>query len=336
MAALATLPACNPAYDNPFAGTGLTAAPPAASDLIFTGNNFGPRSGLPRELFAIKQDGSGLTRLTFCNNETQSCDTLEASSAPDRQRVVARRVLQDSNGDGQLTINDGESLVFIDLARSTQAVLVPATRRVSGLDWSPTGSVLVYSALGEGGQEDLWRMDPNGANNRNLTSSPSIRERRPRIDPAGSVAVYERIDAAGKGQVYIFSSSVQQIPVTTGGPGSEPLPGSPYVVGSDADPDFSPDGRSVAFRRLTALGNEGLGIWDVLTVANDGSGLSVVASGPLYRGAPDWGPQGIVFTEIDAGSGVSRIVVIQPSGSSPRILFAQTGGVSLSYPRWLP
>ena len=157
-----------------------------------------------------------------------------------------------------------------------------------------------------GGLDDLFRVDPNGQNNRNLTVTADVTERRPRIDPTGSVAVYERIEGDGKGTIFVFNSTQSQFRVTSGGPGTAALPGTPYVVGADADPDYSPDGRSIVFRRLTATGNGGLGTWDVMTVRADGTGLAVVATGPAFRGAPDWGPLGIVFPEVDTAAGTVR------------------------------
>ena len=89
-------------------------------------------------------------------------------------------------------------------------------------------------------------MDSNGADLRQLTITEDVRERSPRIDPTGTVAVYERIEAAGKSEIWLFSSQTQQAQITAGGPGSEALAGTPYVVGSDANPVLSPDNQFVA------------------------------------------------------------------------------------------
>ena len=107
-------------------------------------------------------------------------------------------------------------------------------------------------------------------------------------------------------------------------------------MGSDADPAFAPDGRSIVFRRLTGTGNGGLGTWDVLTVRNDGTGLAVVASGPAFRGAPDWGTQGIVFAEVDVAAGTAQLVVTQPDGSGRRSILSVPAALQISNPRWLP
>jgi Tol biopolymer transport system component len=245
--------------------------------------------------------------------------------------MAIRRVANDTDNDGRLTDADAQSLVFADLARSVEAELIPSNARVNGVDWSPLNDFIIYSANGEGGLADIWIMDPNGQNNRNRTLSPGIAERRPRLNAAANSAVYERIDNTGKGKIFIFSA----FQVTNGGPGSDPLPGTPYVVGSDADPDFSPDGRLVVFRRLTALGNGGLGTWDILTARTDGTELTTVAAGPVYRGAPDWGPEGILFNEVDVAAGRSQLVLIDPAGTNRRTPITVGGTILLSFPRWL-
>jgi hypothetical protein len=88
------------------------------------------------------------------------------------------------------------------------------------------------------------------------------------------------------------------------------------------------------FRRLVSTGNGGFGVWDLLVVAYDGSSQRVLASGPVFRGAPDWGPQGIAFVEIDAGAGRASLIVLQPDGSRRTELVS--GSALISNPRWLP
>lgn len=329
---LAALPACNSNSrdnTNPFAASAQTTPPPKGAALIFASAVFTLTPGAPRELYAVNADGSNLTRLTFCNN-TSLCDYAEASPAPDRERVGARRASVDTNGDGLIDETDGTALVFLDLKRGVEALLVPASRRVTGVDWAPsTGDFFVYSALpAGGGNEDLFAINYNGVNDRNLTCpsdasaqcNVAVRERRPRLDVSESAAAFQRIDASGASLVAIFGSFSNQ-PALTAGP-------------NDADPVFSPDARHVAFRRQTdATANDGLGSWDIVTVATDGTGLSVVATGPAFRGAPDWGTNGLAWAEADASG--QRLVVTGSDGSGPRTIVTQPAGVALSNPRWL-
>lgn len=332
---LTLLGACSSEFENPFANTGRTVPPRASSEVLFAANLHTAQPGPTRELYAVDGDGGALTQLTFCDAPTRACDTSEGSAAPDRQRVIVRRRL-DSNGNSRLDDADGEAMLFVDLSRGVEAPLVPATGQVQGIDWSPTGDVLVYAAVGEGGVEDLWRADPNGQNTRNLTASATVRERHPRVDFSGSIAVFERIEAGAKAAVFVFLDRSRQVRVTSGGPGTDMLPGTPYIVGSDVDPDFSPDARLVVFRRLTGLGVGSLGTWDIVTARADGTAVTVIAGGPQYRGAPDWGDTGIVFEESDAATGPRRLVVVQPDGSGRRVLMTAPAGVQLAAPRWLP
>jgi len=339
----AFMPACAKDAPNPFADQTRTALPPPNTDVAFTANGWAPEAGAGRELFAVSLDGSGLTRLTFCNDAQRPCDIVQAAFSPERGRMAALR---------RFSADEPPALVYFDLSRSTSLELVPASGRVSGVDWSPAFDVLAYSGAGQGGVDDLFRTDvarptpDNQQNTADLTScvvndtpiaacDPTIAESHPRINRTGEVAVFERIPAGGKAEIFLFNSPTSQVRVAPAGPGTDPLPGSPYIVGADADPAFSPDGQSVVFRRLTAPGTAGVGNWDILTIGLDGTGLQVLASGAAFRGAPDWGSRGIVFPEIDPLTGQPSLVSIQPDGSGRRAVLTLGAGYVLSNPRWL-
>jgi hypothetical protein len=330
------LPSCSSEYGNPFADVNRTLPLPAGARLTFSTASWSTRVGSPREVYTADAQGGGLARLTFCNSETRRCDSTEATAFADRRRLAVRRGT-DVNGDGRVSPLDGEGLLVIDLTRGLEAALLPPNAQVSGVDWSPSSDLLVFSSL-VNGAEDIFRITGTGQDSLNLTASPTLRERRPRIDPTGTVAVFERIDTTAtppKGQIWIFRNSRDQIRVTMGGDGTAPQPDTPYVVGSDADPDYSPDGGTIVFRRLRALGASGsLGEWDIMAVRTDGSGLRTIATGPAYRGAPDWGREGIVFNEIDTTS--SRLILVNGDGGERRTLVTLGRGFDISNPRWLP
>ena len=326
--------ACEKTYDNPFAGSNPAVAPSAAAAIVFTSNAHGTSPATGREVFAVEESCANPTRLTFCNNAGATCSTLEAAFGADRRRGVVRRVLADTDSDGRLTGADGEGVFLVDFERSVEGLLLPAGARVSSVDWSATSDVVVYSGAGAASLEDIFRMDPNGQNNVNITNTAAIRERHPRVDPTGSIAVYERIDATLKGEIWVFFTTQTQSRLTSGGVAGPPLPQSPYIVGSDADPDYSPDGRTIVFRRLRALDGR-RGQWDVMRVSSDGTGLATIVSGAAYRDAPDWGPRGIVFTETGL-DGRSEIVIVNPDGSNRRAILTVAAGVELGAARWLP
>jgi hypothetical protein len=344
LALAALLPACSRDTTNPFAGQTRTVPPPADAELAYTANDWSsdPTSG--REVFAARLDGSGVTRLTFCN-DVQPCDMIEAAFATDRTRAAIRR---------RLSPDQPPTLDYFDLSRSATAELVPSESAVSGVDWSLGQDILAYSAIGgPEGIDDLFRTDvtrptsDNQQNAANLTClspfaltgapacDPTIIERRPRLDDLSQSAIFERILPGAKGEIYKFVSTTQQTLVAGAGEGSGALPGTSYVVGGDADPDYSPDASLVVFRRLTAVTADGLGTWSLLVASAEGGQVQTIVSGDAYRGAPDWGPLGILFPERDPATGQFSLVVVQPDGSGRQIVLALAPGSTLSYPRWL-
>jgi Tol biopolymer transport system component len=318
--------ACGESGGNPFAASLPSRPPSANAALIFVSGSWSNEGGQPRELMAIAADGSGLQQLTNCARAAQPCDILQVSPSPDRNRMIAVRTTPDAAAGANV-------MYFMDLSRSVEQVLLPK-RRVESADWSFDGSFLLYSSVtGQTGNEDLFTAGPDGANEQNLTDSLNVRERSGRIDPFGRTAVFERLDVDGVSHIYLFRES----PLTSGpatGPG---LPGTPYLVGSDATPAFSPDSSQVVFRRLTGVGNGGLGTWDVMAIPVTANATPrTVVTGPLYRSAADWSLGGIVYVETDAAANRSELVVIQPDGSGRKVLRTEAASFRMGAPRWLP
>lgn len=329
------LSGCGQSDENPFLTANLSRAPRADAEIAFVSNAWSTEPAAGRELHAIRADGSGLERLTTFNN-SRATDVVEASFGIDRDKVTLRRV-QDRNGDGKLDpAVDGVALTVIDLARGVERELLAPNWKVDGLDWSPSGAFVLHSAVTpSSGLEDLFVIEPNGTNREPLTFSPAARERRPRTDAASTVAVFERFEGTAPSQIYFYLSANDLIPLTTGGPPGELLPGTLYSVGSDADPDFSPKSDAVLFRRLTSTG-AGAGFWDLMTVSLQTELTTPLLTGPRFRGAPDWGPKGIVFVEIDPTTRQPSLVVIQADGTARKTIATFPAGTEVTYPRWLP
>jgi Tol biopolymer transport system component len=312
-------------------------SPPSTCRVLFAANLYASAAGAPPELYCAALDGSPPVRLTYCNTDERSWALIEAAPSPLRPRVAVRRVTSDTNGDGRLTEADGAALAFFDLSRNVQSELVPATAFVSGMDWSPADDLIVYSAAGAAGRDDLFRHGVTSGDqvNTNWTQSPDTSERRPRIDRYATLIFFGRIDTDGKGTVWVGTSGALQ-QLTEGGQSGEPLPGTPYRVGSDADAAASPDVQQIVFRRLVAVG-EGSGHWNLLTLdLTTTSGPRLITSAPAYRGAPDWGNEGIIFSETDPATGRSRLVLVDATGSFERVILIAPPGLEVSFPRWLP
>jgi hypothetical protein len=332
---LLALSGCGESDDNPFLGVGETRAPNASAEIVFVSSAWSTDPAAGRELYAIRADGSGLERLTSFN-QARLTDVAEAAFGVEREKAILRRV-QDRNGDGRLdAATDGTAMAVIDLARAVDRELLAANWRVESVEWSPNGGFVLHTAVTPAsGLEDLFVSEPNGANREALTQTLSARERRARTDPGGTVAIYERIEGSAPSAIYFYLSSANQIPLTTGGTPGELLAGTPYRVGSDADPDFSSRSDAIVFRRLTSTAG-GTGHWDLMRFTLQTEQVTPIVTGPRFRGAPDWGPKGIVYTELDPTTRQPSLVLIQPDGTGRTVLATFPAGTRLDYPRWLP
>ena len=329
------LPSCSNQYPNPFENANQMVPPPATAKIIYTSNTYAARAGGGNDLFSMEETGAGVTRLTFCNTSDRRCDYLESIPGAVRNRQAVRRLL-DSNGDGRITAADGESLRIVDLSRAVEGELVAGNAHVTGADWSPGEEILYYSAAGSATDDDLFQITSNGQSNQNLTSTAAFRERRPRFNLSGSGLVFERVDSTGRGQIWI-ATSLGLRTLTPNATAGEALANSPYVVGSEADPVFSPDGRLVLYRQLVATGNGGLGVWSLMTIRTDvtnATPVPFVTGGGAYRGAADWNATGILFVETVAGAG-PQLVFVDASGGARRVLLTAGAGFDVSFPRWL-
>lgn len=317
--------ACGTDGGNPFA-TGAPSRPPSAdAAILFVSGSWSSEAAAPREIMAMAADGSNVQRLTGCSSASQPCDVLQVAPSPERSRVIAVRTTTDAEPGAQV-------LYFMDLARSVETIVAPS-RRVDSADWSRDGSFLLFAApVPQSTTEDLFTSQPNGTEEQNLTETLSVRERRARLDPFGRTAVFERIDSTGVSRIYLFRDTA----LTSGPATGPPLPGTPYAVGSDADPAFSPDATRVVFRRLTSIGNGGLGTWDLMvTTGTAGATPQTIVSGPLFRGAADWGPSGLLFVETDAAAGRSDLVLLATDLSTRTVLRSEPSTSRMGAPRWL-
>lgn len=313
------------------ASSSNTAVPAAADTVFVASDSWTTKVGSPFELFSVGGSGQP-TRLTFC----ASCQTLDAAPSLDRNRIALRRVLADSNKDGRLDELDRVSLLLVDLARQIQGPFLPDGWSNAGADWASDGSFLVHASTPDNTPEDLYQIDSNAQNNNRLLTTPAVRERFPRVNASITRAVYERIDGVGPGrsEIWVFASTTNQAKITDSGIVGELLPGTLYLVGSDAGPDYSPDGASVVFRRLTSTSVPG-GAWDILVVTNAGGTPRVIASGPQFRSTPDWSKDGIVFSEQNLTTGGTDIVVVDPSTGARRVMQSFGAGFKAGAPRWI-
>lgn len=184
---------------------------------------------------------------------------------------------------------------------------------VSGLTWSRDGRFVIYSAE-DASLHYLWRVDVSGS---------QVPER---IDIAGPNAVFPTLSLAG--DRLGFSRYVQDTDIyrMEAKGGARPVAQSPSFDGS---PEFSPDGKRIAF--CSRRSNDRMELW----VADaDGSAAVQLTHGPgKWQCAPAWSPDGhqIAF-DSQAEDGSWHIWLTDTQGGLPRQVTKEAGDQNM--PTW--
>jgi len=339
-----TLLGCTTDYPNPFTNLAGTFPPPVGTSLLVISNG-GVSTTAPRDLYALGTNGGSPSPLTSCAEQASICDMLEVAPAPDHQHVAVIR--------NQLTATTLNTLAptsqgvwVMDLSRAIEGQILTTTVGVDNMQWTTQSSPLLFSAAGTSGFDQVYDSSEDGTTVTNLTAQVTtgtpVLQRHPRFSVNGVIAWEQSAPGQAISQIFgSISGSINSVntQLTTGDTTLTPTPlsGTLYVVGSDADPCPSPTASLVVFRRLTGLGQTGVGDggnWDLMQVATDGTGLTPIAADPAYRGAPDWGPNGILFVETPVGSTTTSLILLDNQGVR-HTLMSQASFAPLQSPRWL-
>ena len=184
-------------------------------------------------------------------------------------------------------------LMVIPAAGGEPVRLVQAGGLTRGLAWTPDGREIVFAAGGR-----LWEIPAAGGNPQLLAF-------------AGSGAPFPAVSRAG-GRL-AFARRIRDIDiwrVDAHAPDTPPVKLVPSTL-TDANPQFSPDGRRIAF---TSRRSGELAIW----VADaDGSNLLRVTQEPV-GGTPRWSPDGRAIVYDGPAEGASDIFLVSSSGGPVR------------------
>jgi len=162
---------------------------------------------------------------------------------------AAQRITNDLNDYSGISLSkDGKDFVTVE-SQSTASIWVGSVAQTSalrqitplnsnlygenGLTWTPNGQIVYFSA--EGGTYELWGMDSDGSNPRQLTSTPP--DDSPRVTPDGRAIVFR---SGRSGSVDIWKMNVDGSGLT-----------QMTHTESATEFDISPDGKWLVYASLS-------------------------------------------------------------------------------------
>jgi TolB protein len=234
--------------------------------------------------------------------------------SPDGARVLFQ---SDRTGDWEIyTMKlDGSDLVRLTSSPGADATPI----------WSPDGRRIVFASERDAGDTEIYVMNADGSGQRRLTRQPGD-DSHPHWSPDGRRIVFNSARATpdlsadwSKQHIEIFTMAAD---------GSDVRQITRFKTVSTY-PQFSPDGKRIAFRRVT---DEPGMQWDLTLGARnseifvmnaDGSSAVNVSKSAAYDGWPAWSPDGatIVFSSNRAGpANIGQLYAVDVDGGNLRKL----------------
>jgi hypothetical protein len=223
---------------------GMVETPtPAASDRQLTPQN----TATPTHLPVPTVTAIATLRPPRSTPSATSSPTLTATRTSFGGWLVFSSRRQDTNEDGVIDLSDGVHLYSLNLSTQELTQLTSGNHRDLHPAWSPDRSQIAFASNRDGNYE-LYVMNADGSEVRRFTNTPED-ETKPRWSPDGMRIVYVQVKTVEFGlqekRLYLISATGDDIQRLTSGL-------------EDDDPDWSPDGRFLAFVRSVYIPeNEG-------------------------------------------------------------------------------
>ncbi len=188
-----------------------------------------------------------------------------------------------------------------------------------GTDWARfgPGDWLVYATLEPEGYV-LWRSDLEGRREPLLSQRTSIL--RPTVSPDGSKVAFVG-DRDGQVDLYLLDLDSREVRRLT------------FTPGPEDTPDFSPDGRFLAFVGLWEIGSAPAS-WEVFVLDLQDGGVEQVTEDGHFDWAPRFSPDGEWMAFESTSRGSSDIHLIRRDGSE-RVAFTLDRWRD-AFPCWCP
>lgn len=240
-----------------------------------------------------------IASLAACGGETRA-----AEGTDDGQIAFTAN----DSGDMQLCVMnpDGTNVACLPLATSVAEPL-----RSMSPNWSPDGTKIAFSGArttGNGQEASIYLVSANGDGLRQLTDAEVLDE-TPAWSPDGTTIAFARTVKSGTavadGVIMLLGrESTEPVPVTNHADLDPPV--------IDRDPSWSPDGKQIAFSRLTITPQGELDTAIYILDIEDLSERLLIDD----ASAPEWSPDGtsIAFSSTRDGNGETCFHECNPSG----------------------
>jgi Tol biopolymer transport system component len=249
------------------------------------------------DIYTVDRNTLSVQQLT-----NDPANDLYASWSPDGGRIVFSSNRGGSNRDLYVMDADGGNLTRLTFTSDYEED--PA--------WSPDGTQIAYSlSVGVEGKRDIWLINADGTNARQLTINPPDdprEDRQPAWSPDGTrIAFHSDRKDAGYFQIYTLDSQCAS---------PEDCERTMQAVNNayGTFPDWSPDGQWLVFQTNSD------GDWNIYLININGTGLRRLTDDQREDRRPAWSPDGtqVVFQSNRSG-GFELYAVSAAGGETHRL-----------------
>ena len=266
---------------------------PECNEMIYSSDG---RLATPRQIFIMDLETGEVIQITntdyfYINGQVVNATTIMTLAA-----------CSDTDGNSLIDERDNTVLYLLDLADGEMNCLTDALEltAINNPDYSSIHQKIVFSAQRNGVFHNyLFTIDMN-KNLMQITDDDSYMDFDCAWSEDGSKIVFNRLPLpvfTEPSQVWMMDSDgTNAEKITDGGPNInlEENHGS-YPIGTDADPDLSPDNSTIVFSRLkTGKQNEPIGVWE-LVVVDVATKAETILDSQYANMIPEWKSGGILF-----------------------------------------